>query len=165
MGLRRLAQVALIGCTVCFLTGTYARAIMATPTEMDQPVPEKWHAPFVRFLEEFGAKEIDPLLAESKAQSFPSEDPDRIIFRIVHASYCTTGLDLCPTVIGRIKNGVLEADAIFFGGGSLNSSDVIPRILGAQSFPVIFHGKSSAVAVVETSKGLMVIPQTPHTDR
>lgn len=159
-GILRFVQAAIVGIAVCCPT-TFSGAIMATPTPMDEPVPEKWRASLARFLEEFGVEEVNSVLAASKARSFPGENPDRIIFRIEDKSSCTNDLDLCPTVIGRMKQDVFEVDAIFFGGRNVNGGDVIPRMLGVKSFPVFFSGKSSGIAVVETSKGFMVVPTVP----
>ncbi len=152
-----LARIALIGFLTCSPM-TVAGAMVAEPTPIDQSVPEKWRAPLALFLKEFGAKDVDSTLNASKASRFPGGDPDRILFRIVDPFSCTPDLDLCITVIGRIADGALEVQALFRAGGRIATLDTTPRVLGARSFPVVFFGKTSAITVVETTKGLMVNP-------
>jgi hypothetical protein len=109
-------------------------------------------------LKEFGAKDVDSILDASKAARFPGDDSDRIIFRVVDALSCTPDLDICITVIGRVVDGALDVQTVFRAGGRITTLDTAPRVLGARSFPVVFFGKTSTIAVVETAKGLMLSP-------
>jgi hypothetical protein len=157
IGYGKLARIALIGLSMFFPMAS-AGALVAEPTPIDQSVPENWRAPLARFLEEFGAKDVDSILNASKATRFPGDDADRILFRIVDPFSCTPDLDICITVIGRVADGALDVQAIFRAGGRMTTLDTAPRVLGARSFPVAFYGKTSAIAVIQTAKGLMLSP-------
>ncbi len=157
-----VARLLILGLSVCMPTGP-AAAVVAEPSPVDTPVPEEWRGPLAHFLGELGVTDIQSTINASRAAKYPrineAAGPILIFFRIVHPYACNSAENVCLTVIGSIKDGIFKPEVMFYAGEKINVGDVAPRIIGAKSFPVFFHGKTSAVGVVETTKGFLVIPQ------
>jgi len=143
------------------LSSVKATALVAEPALFGAAVAEKWRDPLARFLNELGVADIDATISASRAGEYPDETgPARIIFRIVHPHACVRERDECMTTIGHLDDGIFIAEAMFYAGDKITVGDVSPRILGVQSAkPVSFVSKTSAVSVVKTAKGFLIVSQ------
>ncbi len=138
---------------------------MSEPTPIADPVPDAWRPPLKRFLQNLGVKDVEGTVAKSKAAEFRSSGydvkPVQMIFRIVHHDACTPDEDMCMTIVGHLDHSELKADAIFLAGGRMTAGDHTAYMLGVDpaARPIIFVGKALTVGVVETARGLLVVPQ------
>jgi hypothetical protein len=148
----------LVASFLVFLQITEVPAQMMAPAPFETPVPEKWRAPFVRFLSDMGVTDVASTVEASKATPYLdlSGGPERMIFRVLHAKTCTLDQDECLTIIAHLEKDELVSDAMFYAGGKINSADVILESLGKRSVPTFFHSRRQVVGVVITAKGLLV---------
>ena len=65
-------------------------------------------------------------------------------------------MDECLTIIAHSENDELVADAMFYAGGKINYGDVVRRVLGRMSAPVLFYSRYQTVSVMVTAKGFLV---------
>ncbi|WP_152527622.1 MULTISPECIES: hypothetical protein [unclassified Afipia] len=149
------------------LSPVRALALVAEPSTFGTPIAEKWRRPFARFLGELGVAEIDTVIAASRASDYPEffdkDAPAKIIFRIVHPHACVRDQDECMTIIGQIKDEVFVAEAMFYAGDRIIVGDSSPRILGVQSStPISFISRTSAISVVRTAKGILIVSQPKY---
>ena len=152
--LRRLAVASFL----MFLQVTEVPAQMMEPEPFDTPVPEKWRAPFARFLSDVGVADAASTVEASKATPYqdPAGGPERMIFRVLRKETCSPDQDECLTIIAHAEKGGLVSDAMFYAGGKVNYGDVIREFLGARSVPIFFHSRRQVVGVIITARGLLV---------
>jgi hypothetical protein len=155
----------LLAVALVLLPATSSRALMSEPTPTADPVPDAWRQPLERFLQSLGVNDVEVTVAKSKATEFRSSvydtKPARMIFRIVHHDGCTPDEDACMTIVGHSDHSELKADVILLAGDRMTVGDHAVHVLGADpaARPIIFVGKKLTVGVVETAKGLLVVPQ------
>jgi hypothetical protein len=157
IGSRRARQLLVAAFLICLLA-TRADAIMSAPEPIDTPVPERWRAPFSRFLGDLGFSSPASTVEASKAVLYfnPLGDPEMMIFRVLHNDACTPDQDECLTIIAHIEKDELVSDAMFSAGGKINYGDVIERILGRPSVPLFFWSRHKIVSVRLTPRGLVI---------
>jgi hypothetical protein len=68
--------------------------------------------------------------------------------------------DDCFTAIGQIVDERFVAEAMFFAGPRMNSSDARP--FGASERPLVFYSKNNITSLIETSAG-WIVGTSPRT--
>lgn len=154
----RLMRQLLVATFLVSLQATQAGAIMMAPEPFDALVPERWRAPFARFLSDLHVSDPASTVEASKVAPFHDQvnGPEMMIFRVVHRETCRDDQDECLTIIAHIEKDDLVPDAMFSAGGKINYGDVIREVLGRSSVPIHFWSRRTIVSVRITARGLVV---------
>ena len=136
-----------------------AHAIEGAPQTISEPIPSELRAPFARYLRELGATDTDTekMLVGTSGGFFPDIDGTLRMFRVETSGTCTKDNDQCLTIIGKIDNGELIAQATFLAGNRMNAADVLTNFFGTRSPAVRFYSKEIIMSVTRTAKGLLVV--------
>lgn len=132
-----------------------ASAQIPAPEPIDTPVHDQWRDPFERFLRELGAGDQHDMVRKTNAFQIGGVwHPNSILFRIEDPRVCTK--DLCFTVVGRIIDNKLVADAMFAAGKRFTRSDYFLPFFGFQTRPAWLVGDRVTVTLLETPNGWIV---------
>jgi hypothetical protein len=137
-------------------------AVMQAPQPIDNPVPNEWRDPLVQFLGELGVRDVEAMLANTKATwigTYRPDSGDLIIFRF--ESVCHQ--DRCLTILGHLDNQGFQSEAMFVAGKMMTWGDVANDIFGNPGPPAIYFlvGNDLAndpglVTLLKTRKGWIV---------
>jgi hypothetical protein len=147
------------------LVAKVAIAQIGAPQPIDSPVPDQWRSSFEQFLTGLGVAKQNQkdALEKTKAFRLPSVwHENSVVFRLETPATCHE--DMCLTVVGRIHDGALLADAMFVAGKRFTISDHLSPSLPYQGLPMWFVGDKVTVTLIETPQGWIVAPN-PTDDR
>jgi hypothetical protein len=145
-----------------------SRAIIQLPEAIDTPVKEEWRAPLTRFLSEFGVTDVDNVLKTTKAFELGGLYQQAILVRIEHTTACYR--ERCLTIIGQIRSGKFESQAMFAAGKWVTRGDTMDsELLGRRTGPAFhfyddkndFLTNRNVVFVSEAPTGWIVVPASP----
>jgi hypothetical protein len=158
------------GAIILSMTASLARAQVAAPQPFDTPLPGQWRAPVALFLSEWGVRDVEGVLAATKAAKTGILQPDTIKIRLEHKEFCTR--DLCLTIIGDLKGDTFKPQAMFPAGKMVTQGDVFGNFSGIPtSPPVMFftdrdiEKSEGAVYAFETPKGWIIASSPNSKDR
>lgn len=140
----------------------FARAQMAFPQPIEQPIPDEWRRPFARFLQELGAPAVDEILADAKRAFIGGAFPDALLVRFENRELCSQ--DFCLTAIGVIRNDTFIPHVMVLAGKWFTRGDTMGHLLGRLVPPPVRlctsqrAGERDCVTLQETAKGWMVVP-------
>jgi hypothetical protein len=145
-----------------------SRAIMPVPEPIDTPIKEEWRAPLNGFLREFGVKDLETVLKATKASTLSGLFQKAILVRVEDKTACSK--QRCLTIIGQIRGGKFEAQAMFSAGKWLTQSDILDHELLGRRIGPAFHfydnkddflTDRNVVFVSEVPNGWIVVPDSP----
>jgi hypothetical protein len=143
------------------LVANPAIAVMPMPQPIDGLLRDEWRAPFEEFLQQLKVSDIGALVAKTSAfQIGGMWHEDWILFRIEDTKTCHE--DMCLTIIGRIVDGKLTANAMFTAGKYFTRYDAAVPMFGFQVLPAFLAGSKISMTLFETPTGWMVAPTVTH---